>query len=54
MFMDGLLKDVLATVSYFDDALGAALPQEELVCRPHEVLHRFKNAGLRVNREKCK
>lgn len=53
MLMDGLLKNIPGAVPYFDDILIAAAAQGELDSRLHKVIQRFKDAGLRVKREKC-
>lgn len=51
--MERLLQDIPRVVSYFDDVLVSATNKAELINRLRMVLTQFREAGLKVKREKC-
>ncbi|XP_026556264.1 uncharacterized protein K02A2.6-like, partial [Pseudonaja textilis] len=51
--MERLLQGIKGVVPYFDDVLIAAPTKNQLEKRLRTVLQRFKNAGLKVKKEKC-
>ncbi|XP_026562549.1 uncharacterized protein K02A2.6-like [Pseudonaja textilis] len=51
--MERLLQGIKGVVPYFDDVLIAAADREQLEIRLRAVLNKFKNAGLKVKRDKC-
>lgn len=52
-FMDTLLAGIPGVRPYLDDILIAGRTQDEHDTRLDEVLHRFAESGLRVQKEKC-
>ncbi|KRZ80004.1 Uncharacterized protein T10_3602 [Trichinella papuae] len=52
-FMDSLLANLDGVVPYFDDMLIVADSQHELLEVLRRVFDRLRNAGIRLNREKC-
>ncbi|KRZ15909.1 Uncharacterized protein T11_2133 [Trichinella zimbabwensis] len=52
-FMDSLLANLDDVVPYFDDMLIDAVSQHELLEVLRRVFDRLRNAGIRLNREKC-
>ncbi|XP_026526821.1 uncharacterized protein K02A2.6-like, partial [Notechis scutatus] len=51
--MERLLQGIKGVVPYFDDILIAAPTRDVLEKRLRTVLQKFKNAGLKVKKEKC-
>ncbi|XP_026563421.1 uncharacterized protein K02A2.6-like, partial [Pseudonaja textilis] len=51
--MERLLQGIKGVVPYFDDVLIAAANREQLETRLRAVLNKFKDAGLKVKRDKC-
>ncbi|KRX13745.1 Transposon Ty3-I Gag-Pol polyprotein [Trichinella nelsoni] len=52
-FMDSLLSNLEGVVPYFDDVLIVAESQHELLEVLRRVFDRLRDAGIRLNREKC-
>ncbi|XP_026532364.1 uncharacterized protein K02A2.6-like, partial [Notechis scutatus] len=51
--MERLLQGIKGVVPYFDDVLIAAPTRDVLETRLRAVLQKFKNAGLKVKKDKC-
>lgn len=51
--METMLRGIPGVVLYFGDTILVGALYEELAHRLHEVLSRFQEVGLRVNKDKC-
>lgn len=52
--IERLLQGIPGVVPYFDDVLVSGDNKEKLIKRLREALRRCQEAGLKVNKEKCK
>ena len=52
--MDIILQGIPQVICYLDDILIACKSDAEHLANLEEVLKRFKEQGIRLNKEKCK